>query len=389
MKFINFFRPAVILFLAWGCVLPRVGAMNTAAVDEVLKLKNAGVAEDTITAFIQSKNLKYELSADNLLQLRAQGVPPVVLNAMLVSGAAPASPPVPTPPPPPTAPQPQPIPTQPIVSTPQPMPGTLPAAGTPTFAPALAPAPVTNPDVAYFYQELTPYGRWILAEDGQWCWQPSTVASSPGWRPYWDKGHWLWTDHGWYWVSDYPWGWATFHYGRWNLHPHLGWIWYPDRVWGPAWVVWRTGGEYCGWAPLPPGAVYDTAGAHFIFHGKSVSAGFDFGLGAAHFNFCYTREMGAPTRQHFHNDAEVHTIFNHTTIINTYSVNRQSVGGETRLQVVNHGIDPARLPPVKGRPLQAVHIEDLRTPAPGRAHEHLDPHSQTLEVYRPKFGDHH
>lgn len=377
-----FVRYAGLIALAVGSTLASVRAENVAAVKEVLKLKDAGVVEDTIVAYIQGKNLNYDLSADNILALRDKGVPAAVLNAMLASGRAPG-----TPAPEPVAPQPPTVvtPAPQVAPVPQPTPG-----GPPMVVPAPAvAAPAANPDVAYFYQELSPYGRWILTEEGQWCWQPTLVASTPGWRPYWNSGHWVWTDHGWYWASDYPWGWAAFHYGRWNLHPHHGWLWAPDRVWGPSWVIWRSGGDYCGWAPLPSGAVYDTVGGHFLFRGRRVEAGFDFGLGFAHFSFCFSKEMGQPMRQHFRNESELRGVFGRTTLVNRYTVSRVVVGGETRVQVFNHGIEPSRLPPVKGRSFEPVHIEELRTPAPGRAHERMDPRTRTLEVYRPKFGGHH
>ncbi len=67
----------------------------------------------------------------------------------------------------------------------------------------------------------------------------------------------LWTTAGWTWVTDEPWGWATYHYGRWAMLDGVGWIWLPGRVWGPAWVAWRWGGGYAGWCPLGPrGVVY-------------------------------------------------------------------------------------------------------------------------------------
>ena len=72
-------------------------------------------------------------------------------------------------------------------------------------------------------------------------------------RPYQTGGHWAYTDYGWTWVSDYNWGWAPFHYGRWNYETNVGWYWVPDYDWGPAWVAWRGGGDYYGWAPLSPG----------------------------------------------------------------------------------------------------------------------------------------
>src|SRR5437899_3110195 len=95
-----------------------------------------------------------------------------------------------------------------------------------------------------------------LAESGVgWCWQPRVVLINHGWRPYCDGGHWLNSDCGWYWQSDYSWGWAPFHYGRWQLHNRCGWVWVPDTAWAPSWVVWRTAGDFCGWAPVPPHAV--------------------------------------------------------------------------------------------------------------------------------------
>src|SRR6185436_19543403 len=90
------------------------------------------------------------------------------------------------------------------------------------------------------------------------CWRPTVSVVSPGWRPYCQRGRWLYTDCGWYWQSDYTWGWAPFHYGRWQCHDRWGWMWLPDRTWGPAWVTWRHSRDYCGWAPLPPGCHYES-----------------------------------------------------------------------------------------------------------------------------------
>ena len=56
--------------------------------------------------------------------------------------------------------------------------------------------------------------------------------------------------YGWTWVPNEPWGWAPFHYGRWDHSPALGWYWIPGSTWGPAWVSWAVGGDYVGWCPL-------------------------------------------------------------------------------------------------------------------------------------------
>lgn len=103
-----------------------------------------------------------------------------------------------------------------------------------------------------FYEPLTPCGEWVVVGSYGRCWRPARVGAD--WRPY-CNGYWQRTDAGWYWVSDEPWAWATYHYGRWNLSPEFGWYWVPQTQWAPAWVSWHTGGGYVGWAPLYPSGV--------------------------------------------------------------------------------------------------------------------------------------
>ena len=69
---------------------------------------------------------------------------------------------------------------------------------------------------------------------------------SPSYLPY-SNGRWVYTDYGYTWVSADPFGWATDHYGRWVWANR--WVWRPDTTWGPAWVQWRQGDGYVGWAP--------------------------------------------------------------------------------------------------------------------------------------------
>ncbi|MGV3704618.1 MAG: DUF6600 domain-containing protein [Arcticibacter sp.] len=101
-----------------------------------------------------------------------------------------------------------------------------------------------------FYDELAPYGQWINYQDQGRVWVPDVEE---GFQPYGTSGHWVVTEYGNTWVSDYDWGWAPFHYGRWLFDDYYGWIWVPGSEWGPAWVNWRSGGGYYGWAPLGPG----------------------------------------------------------------------------------------------------------------------------------------
>ncbi len=104
-------------------------------------------------------------------------------------------------------------------------------------------------DVGYFYDYLEPWGHWVRHASHGFVWIPRSTPYN--WRPY-TQGKWLWSDFGWTWVSDEPWGWACFHYGRWGYLSHLGWYWVPGTTWGPSWVAWRLSPSTIGWAPLPP-----------------------------------------------------------------------------------------------------------------------------------------
>jgi hypothetical protein len=101
-----------------------------------------------------------------------------------------------------------------------------------------------------FYDELSPYGSWIQDPQYGYVWRPDVDQSE--FRPYYTNGHWAMTEYGNTWVSDYDWGWAPFHYGRWVTDSYNEWLWIPDTTWGPAWVNWRSGGGNYGWAPLGP-----------------------------------------------------------------------------------------------------------------------------------------
>lgn len=105
--------------------------------------------------------------------------------------------------------------------------------------------------VESFYNELAPYGQWAQHPGYGNVWMPD---AEPDFQPYATDGHWVMTEYGNTWVSDYAWGWAPFHYGRWLFdRGYGGWLWVPDTDWAPAWVSWRSGGDYYGWAPLGPG----------------------------------------------------------------------------------------------------------------------------------------
>jgi hypothetical protein len=105
-------------------------------------------------------------------------------------------------------------------------------------------------DFSVFYNELSPYGNWINTPQYGRVWH----YGDPSFRPYYTNGDWDYTSDGWSWNSRYPWGWATFHYGRWEYDAFYGWLWIPGYQWAPAWVSWSEADDCYGWAPLGFGA---------------------------------------------------------------------------------------------------------------------------------------
>ncbi|NCX96437.1 MAG: hypothetical protein EBX41_08520 [Chitinophagia bacterium] len=105
-----------------------------------------------------------------------------------------------------------------------------------------------------FYDNLAAFGQWMEDPNLGYVWIPDVENT---FRPYFTNGKWVMTDYGNTWVSDYQWGWACFHYGRWTYDSYYGWIWVPGSAWAPAWVAWREGNGTLGWAPLTPGYEYD------------------------------------------------------------------------------------------------------------------------------------
>jgi len=132
-----------------------------------------------------------------------------------------------------------------------------------------APQPAYAQISAEFQEALDTYGHWARSERFGEVWVPDQLP--PDWRPY-QYGHWVYTDEwGWYWISDpeeEDFGWVVYHYGRWARSRALGWFWIPGDEWAPAWVDWRYGGDYVGWAPLPPDDMideYDEEPSYWVF----------------------------------------------------------------------------------------------------------------------------
>jgi hypothetical protein len=100
--------------------------------------------------------------------------------------------------------------------------------------------------------QLSWSGEWIDTPEYGTVWRPRRVSDD--WQPY-VYGRWVWTDAGWAWASEEPFGWAVYHYGRWAWSPAVGWMWVPGRIWAPAWVTWRWTDGYAAWCPMGPRSV--------------------------------------------------------------------------------------------------------------------------------------
>jgi hypothetical protein len=137
----------------------------------------------------------------------------------------------------------------------------------PVEDPAQVPAPPPEAQgvtQATFEATLAPYGDWITVGSYGRVWRPHAHVVGANFRPYATGGRWEYTSHGWIWRSSYSWGWAPFHYGRWFHDAYAGWVWVPDTTWGPAWVDWRVGNGYVGWAPLAPRGWRAAASWYFV-----------------------------------------------------------------------------------------------------------------------------
>jgi hypothetical protein len=223
-----------------------------------------------------------------------------------------------------------------------------PPASTPPPALATSAEPVVNAD--YVQEQLTPYGTWVDVPGYGRCWQPSELPD--GWRPYYDSGHWVYTDAGLYWQSDYPWGAIPFHYGRWAYVGGYGWIWAPGYEYAPAWVFWRHCDGYLGWAPLPYGAVW-VAGGWWEYRGVRVAADYDFGFGPRFFVFVDHRHFWEHDYHPFVLRGEERDHIYRISVIN-----RVRVDGHGRF--VHEGLERDRLERFTGRKVEERSIGEVR-----------------------------
>jgi len=116
----------------------------------------------------------------------------------------------------------------------------------------------------------------------------------------------------------------------------------PHTQWAPAWVSWRQGAGYVGWAPLPPSARIDARGIVEV-HETAIAP--------RAFVFVSEQRLLEPVR---------HTtvIVNNTTVINqTVNITKVQVVNKT---VINEGPRPEIIERKSGRKIEAVPVRELR-----------------------------
>jgi len=208
---------------------------------------------------------------------------------------------------------------------------------------AFEPTELSEPvaDYGMFYDSLSSYGSWFETPDYGYVWQPVVVRDS-NWRPY-SRGRWACSDRGWTWISEEPFGWATYHYGRWALLRGYGWIWVPGSEWAPSWVSWRENDSHIGWAPLPPETLA------YRGHSWDSTVEVQFGIGALWFNFVEIRNFGSPIYRNCLPASRNVTFVQQTRNITHIHVRDR--------QVISGGPQYNRLSDRIGRPLPFYRIE--------------------------------
>ena len=216
-------------------------------------------------------------------------------------------------------------------------------------------------DINYdqFNTALSPYGHWENTPEYGMVW----ICNEPDFRPYYTNGYWNYADGSWIWVSNYSWGWAPFHYGRWQNRIGFGWCWVPGYEWAPAWVGWRHNGEHYGWAPLGPGISF------------SMAIGGGWNCPDENWTFVPHRYITEHNFAHYAVDRHENATYVHNTTyiknVKRYQGNR-AFAGPKRNEVASH----------IGRPITNMNVHNVTKPQPYHvAHN-------AVHVYRPQVTPH-
>lgn len=350
--------------------------------EEIFRMARSGVSEEVLTAFIEHSGRAYHPNSDEIIYLKDLGVAPNTIAAIIQTGTGNAR-----------------TDGQAVADAPDQVGNTRDdvsvvgkdgkttvnvtthnhyAAAPQSLEDQAAvdgavaqPAAQETVDLSYFKSALSPYGSWVYIDGVGECWRPTVSVVNASWRPYYDAGRWIYSDAGWYWLSDYSWGWAPFHYGRWHLSAGSGWVWAPGYNWGPAWVSWRRTSTYCGWAPLP--AYRWGAGYGYYGSGWSFSFGISWGSYCwVPYRYCYgyyPRYYSAPS-------AINQEIYNNSTVI------KPTIIGDNNTIIIN-GPNATTVAKAANTEIRQVRIRDttnLRDPGPK---DYIENGGQSLAAFRP------
>lgn len=215
-----------------------------------------------------------------------------------------------------------------------------------------------NTEISYqtFYDELQPYGNWINYPEYGNVWQP---YAREGFRPYETGGRWISTVDGWAWASDYNWGWAPFHYGRWLYDRSIGWAWVPGYEWAPAWVTWGQYNDYYAWAPLAPGI--------------NISSGNTWRAPSNYWSYVPRNCINYSNLSRYVAQNNYNTNVNNITIINNYNSYNQS-------EYYHRGPDYQEVERFTHKAINPVRIASANKPGLSRIV------NKQFEVYRPSIS---
>ncbi len=223
--------------------------------------------------------------------------------------------------------------------------------------------PLGEMDSSYFYDYLSDYGQWVRYPGYDYVWMPHGMAA--GWRPY-TYGRWVWTEYGWTWVSYFRWGWIPFHYGRWVFEPGFGWFWVPGTVWAPAWVIWRYGGSWIGWAPLPPHYPYYPGRGLYLDHIDISDDCWNF-VDRRHFDANDVHSYILPPRRN--------PEFVRSTISKAQLEDRNG-------RIINNGLDRGEVERLTKRAVPTYKVEKVATPQADKLS------SGHVAIYKPEVKAH-
>ena len=222
--------------------------------------------------------------------------------------------------------------------------------------------PENRVEFNYFHQTLAPHGEWIELEYDLYVWRPNRVSRN--WSPY-SEGRWVWSSNGWYWDSYEPFGWATYHYGRWYYDNFYGWVWSPGYEWAPAWVEWRYDDNYVGWAPLPPYAHFRIdSGIHFSITWHSPYSRWRF--------VNYNRFTDLHIGSHYIESYKVKNFFGRTKYLTNYHYEGR--------RIVNRGI---RRSDIEKRGRIKIRKTEMRDVTSIRRRNSDDIDRSSIKVFRP------